>query len=120
MEINEDALRPMTPETPDLGGWNWGAAFLSIPWGIGNGSYLTLLSLVPVLNIFWWIVCGIKGNKWAWESGLFPDAETFRVTQRTWNRAGIAMLVLIAAGVVLYLAAGMSMIGMFSDAMSQM
>lgn len=86
---------------PNLKKWNWGAAFLSIFWGVGNKSYLALLSLVPIVNLFWWIVCGIKGNKWAWESGIFKDVESFDAAQGTWNRAGIVSLIFTIIGFVI-------------------
>jgi nitrogen fixation-related uncharacterized protein len=63
-------------------------------WGCGNGAYLTLLSLVPVLNIVWVFVCGARGNLWAWKSGKFKDLDTFLTTQRTWNTAGVITFII--------------------------
>lgn len=68
--------------------WNWGAAFLSVPYAFGSYSYLCLVGLVPVVSWFWWIVCGIYGEKWAWNSGKFSSKEEFYIVQNSWNRAG--------------------------------
>ncbi len=79
---------------PEIRKWNWGAFSLSIIWGIGNHAYLTLLCLVPVLNIVWLFVCGAKGNEWAYNSGKFKSVEEFVAVQKTWNRAGLTMFVI--------------------------
>ncbi|MCG0640391.1 ribonuclease G [Lactiplantibacillus plantarum] len=45
-------------------GWNWGAFMYSIFWGIGNKTYLPLLTLIPIFNIVWvlWLVLrGMNG-----------------------------------------------------------
>jgi len=36
---------------PEIKGWNWGAFFLSWIWGLGNGTYIALLCLIPFVNI---------------------------------------------------------------------
>ncbi|MEX6199589.1 ribonuclease G [Providencia stuartii] len=69
--------------------WNWGAFIFNIYWGIGNKSYFPLLTLIPLLNIVWIFVCGIKGNEWAWKNGDYDSVETFMKVQETWNRAGL-------------------------------
>ncbi|MFV0412645.1 MAG: hypothetical protein ACK5L3_05135 [Oscillospiraceae bacterium] len=68
--------------------WNWGAFMFNVYWGIGNRAYMALLCFVPLLNIVWPFICGIKGNEWAWEAGNYTDVATFRAVQDTWNRAG--------------------------------
>ncbi len=78
---------------PEIRKWNWGAFTLNMIWGIGNHAYLTLLCLVPLLNIVWVFVCGAKGNEWAYKSGKFKSVEEFLAVQRTWNRAGLAVFV---------------------------
>lgn len=91
----------VTPKT----GWSWGAAFLSIWWGIGNGCYLPLLGLLPILNIFWWIVCGLKGHQWAMNSGMFRTVEEYNAAQKTWDRAGFVMFIftiIMVVGVILW------------------
>ena len=92
-------------------GWSWGAAFLSIWWGIGNGCYLPLLGLLPVLNIFWWIVCGLKGHQWAMNSGMFKTVEEYNAAQKTWDRAGFAMFIFTIIMVVLCILWGTLVVG---------
>ena len=89
-------------EPPSLKKFNWGAFALNILWGIGNKSYLSLLCLVPFLNIVWVFVCGFKGNQWAWDSGCFKTVEEFEATQKTWNRAGLVYFILSIIFFVLY------------------
>jgi hypothetical protein len=58
-------------------GWNWGAMMYGWVWGLANGTWMPLLGIIPVLNLFWWIVCGIKGNEWAMNSGMWRTVEEF-------------------------------------------
>ena len=68
----------------ELNKWNWGAFLLSPIWGIGNGVYRALLTLVPIYGIYEWIMCGKNGNRWAWEKRDWDSIESFRKTQRKW------------------------------------
>lgn len=85
----EDSVIP-----DEIVGWNWGAAGLTFIWGITYNVWLSLLSFVPVLGFFWWIVLGIKGNEWAWEQTQWQSVVHFQQTQRKWMSWGIAALVL--------------------------
>lgn len=87
----------------EVKGWNWGAFMYNIFWGIGNKTYLPLLCLIPVFNIFWVFVCGFKGNEWAWEKGDYNDVETFKAVQETWNRAGFVQFIIAMVLVILSL-----------------
>ncbi len=49
--------------------WNWGAFFLSWIWCLSNRVYLPLLLVfIPIVNLAFPIIVGIKGNKWAWRA----------------------------------------------------
>ena len=90
--------------------WNWGAFFLTWIWGAGNGVYITLLLLIPVLG---WIatpivaiVLGAKGNRLSWESRdkEWDDINEFRRVQRFWAMGGAAVwvvLLLVILGLVM-------------------
>lgn len=86
----------------EIKGWNWGAFVYNIFWGIGNKTYLPLLCLIPVFNIFWIFVVGFKGNTWAWQKGNYKDTETFKAVQATWNRAGLVQFIVSIVILVLY------------------
>lgn len=75
-------------------GWNWGAFMYNIFWGIGNKTYLPLLTLIPILNIVWIFVVGFKGNEWARQKGDYQDVDTFKTVQATWNRAGLVQSII--------------------------
>ncbi len=85
---NSLPINPNAGRTQPVTGWSWGAAMYGWIWGIANGTYLPLLALIPFLNMFWWIVCGIKGHEWALNSGMWKTVEEFNAVQKSWNRAG--------------------------------
>ena len=82
--------------------WNWGAFMYNMVWGIGNKSYITLLCLVPILNIIWPFVCGAKGNEWAWKNGNYSNTREFFLVQDTWNRAGFVTFIIAIIFIVIY------------------
>lgn len=73
----------------ELRRWSWGAAALTMFWGVYHSVWLSLLSLIPYLNFIWWIVMGIKGNEWAWAAQKWHSVEEFRSAQKKWNVFGI-------------------------------
>ena len=83
------------------GKWNWGAFFYNIVFGVGCHAGLCWLMLIPVFNVVWIFVCGAKGEQWAWDSGKFGSEIEWRAAMKTWNRAGILQLILVAISIVL-------------------
>jgi len=81
----EGALVP-----PEIRRWNWGAFLLNWIWGIGNDTYIALLSLIPLVNIVMPFVLGAKGSEWAWRNRRWRDVAHFKRVQRNWAIAGVA------------------------------
>lgn len=85
----------------ELKGYNWGALLLSWIWGIGNKTYITLLSFLVAFIPF--IGClaalgmniwfGFKGNEWAWQNKHFESIEHFKSNQKKWTIAGIIVTI---------------------------
>ncbi len=84
----------------EISGWNWGASMLTWIWGIYYNVWISLLTMVPIVNIFWWIVLGIKGNEWAWQAKQWPSVEKFKESQKKWVPWAIVFLALQALGVL--------------------
>jgi hypothetical protein len=78
---------------PELGHWNWGAAFLSVWWGLYYRVWIAFLVFVPVIGYFWWVVMGIKGNEWAWQKNQWLTVDEFKKAQKKWAVWAIALLV---------------------------
>lgn len=93
---------PVYGKTQPKTGWSWGASMLGWIWGFGNHTYMPFLSFIPILNIFWWIVCGIKGYEWALNSGHFKTVEEFNAVQDSWDRAGKCYLVFMLIILAIY------------------
>lgn len=48
---------------PELDRWNWGAFLLNWIWGIGNNTFIALLTFVPVVGVVMIFVLGAKGSR---------------------------------------------------------
>lgn len=66
--------------------FNWGAYFGTWIWGLFNKTFITLweipLLLTPVGQFTFPLICGLKGNEWAYKNKQYPDIETFHKSQR--------------------------------------
>lgn len=78
----------------EIKGWNWGAAGLGWLWGVSHNAWMSLLVFVPFVALFMWIVLGVKGSEWAWQSAPWQSVEQFKATQEKWKLWGILSLVL--------------------------
>jgi hypothetical protein len=85
---------PQPEQFPDeLRGWNWGAFLLNWVWGVGNNTYIALLTLVPFGGLIMPFVLGAKGSEWAWRNGRWDGVEHFRRVQRRWAIWGFVILI---------------------------
>jgi len=80
-----------------------------------NKSYLSLLCLVPLLNIVWVFVCRIKGNEWALKNGNYSNPREFLLVQDTWNRAGFVAFIIALIFIVIYVIFFAVLISAFSN-----
>lgn len=120
--LNYPQGQPTYGKTQPITGWNWGACMYGWIWGLANGTWMPLLGILPVLNIFWWIVCGIKGNEWAMNSGMWKTVEEFNAVQKSWNRAGKIMFWLTFIFLIFYfvLIFGVLGVGVLSEIMAEL
>jgi hypothetical protein len=79
---------------PEIDRWNWGAAGLTWIWGAAHRAWISFLVFIPVINIFFWIWLGVKGNEIAWRANKWESVEAFLQEQRKWRGWGIAVFVL--------------------------
>ena len=83
--------------------WNWGAFWMSWVWGLGNRTWIALLSLIPVVNLVMAFVLGAKGNAWALKNKKWESDEKFYRVQGLWSAfgwgffAGCAIVIIIVA-----------------------
>lgn len=95
MQANTSGQGPQSIVPLEIRGWNWGAFLLNWIWGIGNGTFIALLTFVPLVGFVMPFVLGAKGNEWAWRNRVWRDVEHFKSTQRKWGWAGLAIVVLV-------------------------
>ncbi len=72
------------PIPAEINRWNWGAFLLNWIWGIGNNTYIALLTLIPVFGLIMPFVLGAKGSGWAWRNGRWDSLDHFKRVQRRW------------------------------------
>lgn len=120
-ELENNSGQGPNSEVPDIVAkrFNWGAFTFSWIWGLGNKTYITLLTLVLVFIPFVGniaaiianIIFGIKGNRWAWQNKRWQSVEHFHKVQKKWAFWGIGLVLLglILALVILLLTYGIAL-----------
>jgi hypothetical protein len=71
--------------------WNWGAFLLNWIWGIGNNTFVALLTFVPFIGLLMPFVLGAKGSAWAWRNGRWDSVAHFKRVQRLWAIWGLVI-----------------------------
>jgi len=81
-----------TREVPaEIDRWNWGAFLLNWIWGIGNNTFIALLTFVPFVGLLMPFVLGAKGSRWAWRNGRWDSIAHFKRVQRLWAIWGLVI-----------------------------
>lgn len=104
----------MQRETPQcLNKWNWGAFCLGWIWGVGNGVYWPLITLIPYVGqiaaLIIIFILGANGSRYAWEK-YTGSASDFDAKQHSWAVAGgiyilVVVIVSLIAGIAIALGA---------------
>jgi hypothetical protein len=81
---NSQIVTEPKPIPPEIDRWNWGAFLLNWIWGVGNNTFIALLTLVPFVGFVMPFVLGAKGSRWAWRNGRWDSVEHFKRVQRLW------------------------------------
>jgi hypothetical protein len=88
MMSDSQVLTERKPIPPEIDRWNWGAFLLNWIWGVGNNTFIALLTLVPIVGFVMLFVLGAKGSRWAWRNGRWDSVEHFKRVQRLWAMWG--------------------------------
>ena len=97
LAINTSGAGKGTAVPKEARGLSWGGFLLNWIWGLFNGTYLALLALIPLVNIFvaFWLL--FKGRELAWQNRRWNSVEHFNKVQRNWGLAGLGLLLLSVA-----------------------
>lgn len=104
-----DAYESLERETPRcLDSWNWGAFVFGWLWGVCNGVYWPLITLIPYVGqIAALIICfilGANGSRYAWKE-FSGSANEFDEKQHNWAvAAGVYAAILVLLVVILVIA----------------
>jgi hypothetical protein len=92
---NSSGMGSQSQVPPEILKWNWGAFFLNWIWSIGNGTFVGLLTFVPILGLFMPFVLGAKGSRWAWQNRRWESVAAFQRVQRRWAQVGAGLAALL-------------------------
>lgn len=97
LAINTSGAGKGTAVPKEARGLSWGGFLLNWIWGLFNGTYIALLALIPLVNIFvaFWLL--FKGREMAWQNKRWESVEHFNRVQRNWGIAGLVLLLLMLA-----------------------
>lgn len=73
---------------PDgIRGWCWGGFCFGWIWGIANGTFVSLLGLIPYVGFIIQFWLGFSGRKMAWRNKRWQSVEHFNRVQKRWSIA---------------------------------
>lgn len=114
VQVNVAAAKPEVYESPVretpqcLDSWNWGAFIFGWLWGVCNGVYWPLITLIPYVGqVAALIICfilGANGNRYAWKE-YSGSAHEFDEKQHNWAvAAGVYAVILVLLIVIFVIA----------------
>jgi len=69
----------------DVGGWNWGAFWLTWIWGMANNVWVAFAAFLPGACLIVPFILGARGSEWAWQHRRYERGTAeFRAAQRKW------------------------------------
>jgi len=74
----------------EIQGWSWGGFLLHWIWAAVHKAWLGF-ALSLFLGIVGMVLCGIKGNEWAWQNNRYESVEQFRKIQGKWSKWGVIL-----------------------------
>jgi len=78
-----------------VGGLMLGFIYLISVRAYSKLLWILLLSFIPVLNMAIAIIIGLKGRRWAWESGKWSNLDELKIRQGFMDGLGIVLIVLV-------------------------
>ncbi len=84
--------------------FNWGAFLGTWIWGLYNKTYIPLWQLILFFTpwcLYFALICGIKGNEWAYKNKNWNDVEKFNKSQEN-QTAFWTVFNIIAVPIVVY------------------
>jgi hypothetical protein len=90
---NNSGTRMLAPPEVYMMGWSWGAFCFTWIWGLCNSVWISLLGLIPYVNIVVCVWLGVKGHELAWQSRRFESFEHYRLVMETWDKIGLIVFI---------------------------
>jgi hypothetical protein len=105
------------PKEIDSKKYHWGAAILSVSWGIYNNVWISLIallafipsSLIPfsgwlnAIGIICFVVLGFNGYKLAWQKQKWESVDKFLEEQKKWADWGTRFIAIVIISPILFI-----------------
>lgn len=93
----------MQHDFKSIRGWNWAAFLLTWVWGVPHRVWVSLLALIPVINIIIAIYLGLKGNEIAWRQNRYLSVQEYKDSQRLWLRWSLIVCIATIIFILIFL-----------------
>lgn len=81
--------------------WSWGALFMPGIYFFASGLMREgIYSLIPFLNIYFWIKGFFRGRKMSWEGGEWKNWDIYEKRQRILDTIGIVVMVVMTVLII--------------------
>lgn len=91
----------------EVRGLSWGGFLMNWIWGLFNGTFIALATLLPFVGFFVCIYLLFKGRELAWRNRRWDSIEHFNRVQRRWGQAGLVFVLLSTWWIISTLNQGM-------------
>jgi len=88
---NTSGQGPSAVVPSEIQGWCWGGFLLGWIWCIVHKAWVGLV-LCLLVGIVGSVVCGVKGNEWAWQNNRYESIAQFKEIQGKWTKWGVIIL----------------------------
>ena len=95
--------------------FNWGAFLGTWVWGLFNKTYVTLWQLILAwtpFGFYWKLICGLKGNEWAYRNKKADNIDEFNKSQE--KQATVFAVLVALVGPILYLGFVFAIVGLLT------
>jgi len=94
-DVNASGMGEDFPAPDGVAEWSWGAFLLCPIWAVRYRKWSGLLSLIPVIGIYFAFRTGVHGREWLWQHRRWANLQQFRTIQARWSMVALILYALV-------------------------